>query len=102
MDGKLASLARSHQPTSAADSDDPISGIRRRASIDADARTLEMPRVRPEQQQEAVVVALPRPERITLPPRAANADDNAELINASPIGSTSYRFIAPRTGRRAK
>ncbi len=67
-----------------------------------DARTLEMPAVRPATGEPAAV-ELPRPERITMPlRRVAGAEDSADLINASPHGSTSYRFIAPRSGRRAK
>ena len=74
------------------------SGLHRR--IASEAPTMQLPRVEaPAPAAEVEQVTLPAPERVPQSERV-DSSETADLINAGAPASTSYRFIAPRRGKR--
>ena len=76
----------------------PSSGVRRRTL--STSRTMEMPAV--EAPWRPSIVRKVRVEQCGMPTgmTANDGDSTSFLINTGDLNSTSYRFVAPRLGRR--
>lgn len=79
--------------------DKPPAGARGRDL--SKATTVEVPRVGPPPSAPSVIRRI-QIERLGPPPGATanDVEETSFLINTGEMGATSYRFVAPRIGRR--